>query len=119
MALLAVPVASCGSGSGANAVLNTAIGVGAGAVQRARGGCYSACAPGTACNRKTGFCESLPCDGRCRVDEICVPTPTAEQCVPKTQQDLWGDDAAVEPDSVPAAAEPQPAPREKTSDGDD
>ncbi len=40
-----------------SAAINTALAVGASAVQRSAGGCYAQCVGGTICNAATGFCE--------------------------------------------------------------
>lgn len=56
-----------------SAIINTAIAGTAAAVSRANGGCFSgeACPPGTLCNRQTGYCDRLPCDGKCTPEQMC------------------------------------------------
>lgn len=63
------------------AVVATALGLGASAVSRATGGCYSQCPTGTACNEKSGFCEVLPCRDLCDEDEKC--DEVTDSCVKK------------------------------------
>lgn len=46
------------------AAINGAFALGASLSQRAAGGCYATCSPGTACNPRTGYCESTV--------EVCV-----------------------------------------------
>ena len=52
--LLAVWVSGCAAGAVGNAVINTAIAVGASAVSRSQGDCYASCTNGTTCNHATG-----------------------------------------------------------------
>lgn len=81
---LIVFAAACqGSGSGQAvqaAVLAANIGAAA-AVNRSGGGCYTQCAPGTFCDHKTGLCETLPCRGECRADQICDESGLIPRCV--------------------------------------
>ena len=100
---LLVLLAACGSSQN---VLNAAIGVGVAAgaagVERASGGCYATCISGTVCNPKTGFCDPLPCAGRCRTDEACEDGPAGGRCVPAVQPDVlppagWYDPAGRPP----------------------
>jgi hypothetical protein len=58
--------------------------VGAAMVSKAVGGCLSQCPPGTACNQQTGLCETMPCRGMCRDDEVCE----SEKCVPALKPNL-------------------------------
>ena len=85
--------------------MNTALGVGAAAVERSRGGCYAVCTGDTACNSDTGFCEPLPCGGRCGVNETCTPTPTGEECVPNVRDLLSHDETPAHPDVAPTDLE--------------
>ncbi len=84
LVLLAV-LAGCASSAPhtmGSAALNSAIAVGASAAQRAAGGCYAQCTPGTTCNERTGMCEKIPCGGSCQGLEICVQSPAGdERCV--------------------------------------
>jgi hypothetical protein len=43
------------------------------------------CPPGTHCNEETGYCDRVPCEGRCREGEICRETAMGERCEP------WGE----------------------------
>jgi hypothetical protein len=81
---------SCRSSNPAvfNAVLGTAVGLGASAHQRSQGGCYAVCVGDTACNHKTGYCDPLPCRGRCASDESCRETATGPRCVPNEKDRL-------------------------------
>jgi hypothetical protein len=58
--------------------------VGTAAVSRSVGGCLSQCPPGTTCNAQTGLCDTLPCRGMCRDDEVCE----SDRCVPGLQPNL-------------------------------
>lgn len=82
-ALLLLVVACQGGGGGqaVNAAMLAAnIGV-ASAVSRSSGGCYTQCAPGTYCDEKTGLCETLPCRGQCREDQMCDSYGLLPRCV--------------------------------------
>lgn len=70
------------SAAGANAIVNTAVGVGVAQARRANGECYTPCTPGNTCNPQSGLCEPLPCRGECQLNEVCELTPTGEKCVP-------------------------------------
>lgn len=61
------------------AAINTALGLGASAQQRAAGGCFATCAYGTVCNARTGFCEPSPC-GTCGAGESCVVVNGGWKC---------------------------------------
>lgn len=82
-AVLALGSSGCVTAGAAvtSAVVNTAVGVGASAVRRANGECYTPCNPGSACNKETGMCDPIPCGGRCRFDERCEQDPVADRCV--------------------------------------
>jgi hypothetical protein len=56
-----------------SAAINGALAVGASLGQRAAGGCYATCPPGTACNQRTGYCDSI-------VDFCVGPEATAPGC---------------------------------------
>ena len=74
---------ACGSTGGfVTAAVNTAVAVGAAGYERSQGRCYSSCVPGTRCNEETGYCDPVPCSGRCRPGEICRETAMGEQCEP-------------------------------------
>ena len=75
-----------------NAALGAAGAAGASAAQRAVGGCYSTCLPGTVCNPKTGLCDELPCHDRCSSNQYCDTSGPFHHCVTK-QIDLKRDDA--------------------------
>jgi hypothetical protein len=105
---LACLLFGCGSASGAvaNAVLNTAIAASASAASRSHGGCYAACPTGTTCNGATGYCEELPCRGRCAPDETCVEDGLLPHCVRGKPADL-----AIDKPPAPARSESaEPAP---------
>jgi hypothetical protein len=80
-----VPCGACATGGGgggaADALVNVAIAGAVAGVRRSQGDCYSPCAPGTACNNATGFCEPLPCRGLCRPDERCEQLGKVERCI--------------------------------------
>jgi hypothetical protein len=59
----------------------TALGLGAAAVSRLSGGCFASCLPGTVCNPKTGYCDELPCRGRCGGNERCDTSGVFPKCV--------------------------------------
>jgi hypothetical protein len=104
VALLALPLGcqSGGSGAVASAVINTTIAVAASGVSRSQGGCYAACAPGTACDPTTGYCVALPCRGQCKAHEQCVEDGIKSQCIALS---LPGGQMTVEP-SKEAKTEP-------------
>lgn len=61
LAIAALAIPACKSSAPytlPSAAINSAIAVGASAVQRSAGGCYAQCVGGTVCNPATGFCES-------------------------------------------------------------
>ncbi len=65
--------------AGQPGVSNAATGaLGAAVMSRALGGCVASCPPGTLCNTETGLCDTQPCRGECRDDEICE----RDRCVP-------------------------------------
>ncbi|QRN99961.1 hypothetical protein JRI60_13475 [Archangium violaceum] len=77
--MLSVVLAGIGCGSGA---LGGAVwGLAMAGVSRAQGGCYASCYPGTTCNRKTGYCDPLPCRGECLPHEQCVEEGLSSRCV--------------------------------------
>jgi len=61
------------------AAINTALGLGAAAQQRAAGGCIATCVHGTVCNPRTGFCERSPC-GTCPAGEGCIVVSGGWKC---------------------------------------
>ena len=62
------------------AVVNTGIAMGTSAHSRSKGGCYASCPQGTSCNKKTGYCDALPCRGECRTYEQCVEGLLTYRC---------------------------------------
>ncbi len=83
--LAALLLAGCHTGSAntmAGAGVMTGLALGASAASRASGGCYAVCTNGTTCNPRTGWCEALPCRGRCSPDEHCEQTFAESKCVP-------------------------------------
>ena len=71
----------------AMAAANLAIGMTAAGVRRSGGDCYTGCHEGTRCNRKTGFCEPLPCWGQCGKGEECDDTGPVPKCIPVIHSD--------------------------------
>jgi hypothetical protein len=71
--LLATACASTAPYAVQGAAINTALAVGAAALERASGGCFADCAPGTICNTATGFCEPqvVVCVGTEAEGEAC------------------------------------------------
>lgn len=84
LVIVAVLVTGCASSapySIESAILNSAIAVGAAAQQRAEGGCYANCPPGTVCNPATGYCE--------RAARLCVGSEAdSPGCAPATEATL-------------------------------
>ncbi|HEX8825293.1 MAG TPA: hypothetical protein VF794_35595 [Archangium sp.] len=74
--LLALVSTSCSSGAGGA----VAWGLAMAAVSRSQGGCYASCVPGTVCNKKTGYCDALPCRGECLPHEQCVEEGLSSRC---------------------------------------
>jgi hypothetical protein len=77
--------------SGASAIdaaVMTSLAVGASAAQRASGGCYANCPPGTVCNPGTGLCDTQPCHNRCSAEETCDTTGPFPNCVARKPVDL-------------------------------
>jgi hypothetical protein len=97
----------------ANALIGTAIGVGASAYSRSQGGCYASCPTGTRCNPATGFCDAIPCRGECGPNEECVELGLRSRCIVLTPV---GGDVHVDPpakaseptSSEPTSSEPKP-----------
>jgi len=71
-----------------SAALMTAIAAGASVAQRAEGGCYANCPPGTVCNKATGFCDTLPCRGLCAAGTYCDTSGPFDKCVASGLSDL-------------------------------
>jgi hypothetical protein len=94
LALLALPAGCGNSGNMASAVIGTTIAVAASGVSRSQGGCYASCPPGTTCNEKTGYCESLPCRGQCKANEQCVESGLQSKCI---ALGLPGENITVQP----------------------
>lgn len=63
-----------------NAALTTAVAASVSGARRAQGECFTPCNPGTRCNKETGYCDPLPCGGKCEFDQQCVVTVTGEEC---------------------------------------
>lgn len=64
-----------------SAPITAALGVGAAAKSRSEGGCFTPCVKGTACNKKTGFCDELPCRGECSAHQRCDKSGIVDRCV--------------------------------------
>jgi hypothetical protein len=62
------------------AAINTALGLGVAAQQRAAGACFAECVYGTSCNPRTGLCERSPC-GTCPTGESCVASNEGWRCL--------------------------------------
>jgi hypothetical protein len=75
-------VAACTRAAGTAAILNMGIAAAASGVSRAYGGCYAACPTSTTCNPATGYCDTLPCHGRCSEDEHCDASGLFDRCLP-------------------------------------
>ncbi len=79
-----------------SAALNSALAVGASAVSRSGGGCYSQCTPGWVCNPQTGFCEQDA--------PVCVGETNDPRCAPSIALPLGtrrnGDEGATSPAPV-------------------
>jgi hypothetical protein len=76
VSLLALVSTGCRSDAGSALVW----GLAASAVSRSQGGCYASCVPGTTCNKKTGYCDPLPCRGECLPHEQCVQEGLTSRC---------------------------------------
>jgi hypothetical protein len=114
--LLVFAPVGCGSSratmTATNAVINTAIGVGAAAVNRSNGECFTWCSKGTRCNHETGLCDTLPCRGECKRGEQCIEGGLFPKCVPTTPAGLMLIDSAgtsVDEKSPNASEQPQAA----------
>lgn len=73
------------SRSAAEVNLSVPLAVAQGVNRRADGQCYTVCGPGTACNQQTGYCERLPCGGKCMPGEVCERKGFTERCVENRQ----------------------------------
>ncbi len=81
-AVMAVVLSLCGcAGAAADAMLNTAVALGASAASRSSGGCYAACPTGTTCNKSTGLCDQIPCRGECDPFQECIEERLSYRCV--------------------------------------
>lgn len=80
--LAVVGFSGCAASAAAvtNAAVTTAIAASVSGARRAQGDCYTPCNPGTTCNKETGYCDPLPCGGKCDFDQQCVITATGEEC---------------------------------------
>jgi len=81
IALMTLWCAMCGCA----AASTTGLAIAVGAVNRANGECYGPCVDGTACNKKTGTCDPIPCRGRCQPNEKCEQRGLFEHCVPAVE----------------------------------
>lgn len=82
LSVVMLGVSGCAASAAAvtNAALTTAIAASVSGARRANGDCFTVCNPGTTCNKETGYCDPLPCGGKCEFDQQCVLTPTGEAC---------------------------------------
>lgn len=78
--------AAAGAGAIAGATTTAAIATGVGAYRMSEGECFTVCARGTTCNRKTGYCDPLPCHGMCRDEERCDDSGLIPKCVPDSSK---------------------------------
>jgi len=99
-----------------SAALNTGLAVGASAVSRASGGCYSPCNPGYVCNPLTGFCEQDA--------PVCVGESNDPRCAPSIAVPIGtrraGDASTPSPAPVgvsPATGRAPPLPGERPPAG--
>jgi hypothetical protein len=109
-AVTALFAAGCHTGSAntfAGAASFTALAIGAAAVSRASGGCIAVCTNGTACNPATGFCEVLPCRGRCEPDEHCEVAFSSSRCMPGSVASVAKEAKGTER-TIPLAPPPPP-----------
>lgn len=58
--------------------------------------CPVDCPTGRLCNKKTGFCERVPCDNRCLMNEQCVQDARGERCEPLPETDGGTREAAAD-----------------------
>jgi hypothetical protein len=92
--IAAVTSTGCGGSSQndyAGALTTAAAHVAGTAVYRATtGGCYSTCAFGTECDRKSGMCVPLPCRAKCPADQVCTHVGSEDVCVaPQAARGDW------------------------------
>jgi hypothetical protein len=109
-ALAAILAAGCHTGSAntfAGAASFTALAIGAAAIERASGGCIAVCTNGTACNPATGFCEVLPCRGRCDLNEHCEIAFSSSRCMPGSEMGVAKEAKGTER-KIPIAPPPPP-----------
>jgi hypothetical protein len=111
-ALAPVLLAACPGASSttvAGAAMTTALAGTVAGVRRAEGDCYTACNPGTVCNRKTGTCDALPCRGACMQWERCDESGVFPRCVRSTAPDMTLERKEKEPPPEPAGASDLPS----------
>lgn len=80
--LSSVLAGGCRSAPGAieGAAVMTALGATAAGVNRATGGCYASCAPGSVCDPETGLCRRVSC-GVCPSGHVCDTLIDPPRCV--------------------------------------
>lgn len=110
IASIVLLAAGCNGGAAGAAIFNTAIAATASGVQRAGGGCYANCPPGTECNRATGLCDELPCRGQCGAGERCDRAGPIDRCVPVRPVDLQIDRPVVPAQATEPAGTPPAKP---------
>ena len=107
--LAACLLSGCSAGTAVGASTVTAMALGASALNRSAGGCYAVCTNGTVCNRATGWCERMPCDGRCAPDEHCETSYNASYCAPGAAADIASKSPASSGGTkVPVMQQPPP-----------
>ena len=99
-ALMQLP--ACHASSAVGAVAMTSLAGGMSAVRRANGECYIDCLPGSVCNRETGLCDPLDCQGKCGDGFVCEESGTGSACVPREQSQQ----AVLQPRNVSSGAQP-------------
>jgi hypothetical protein len=82
------------------AAINSALGLGVSARQRAAGGCFAMCTNGLECNPRTGYCEPPPC-GPCPAGESCILASGGFRCGSGAEASTPG--AAIRTDLPPPA----------------
>jgi hypothetical protein len=83
-----------------SAAVNSTIAMVAAGSRRQMGECYAACPPGTACDKRTGTCTTLPCGGKCLGWEYCDESGPMPRCLSAAPPDLSiskTTEAAVDP----------------------
>jgi hypothetical protein len=91
-----------------SAAINTALAEGVAAARRSQGQCFTYCPRGRYCDRQTGLCERIPCDGTCHSDERCLVEGLRHRCV--SVAGVRADDPRLAPLPLPPEDQPPPPP---------